>query len=89
MDNRFGKIVQKQEGLIAALEKQHRIDQGLIDLQKEQIRVQQEKIDLLEKENQALTDAGNEMAAASRKLEEICLEQQELITSFSGLFSEK
>ena len=89
MDNRFEKIVQKQDGLIAALEKQHKMDQGLIDLQKEQIRVLQEKIDILEKEKQALTDAGNEMAAASRKLEEICLEQQELISSFSGLLSEK
>ncbi|MDC7290048.1 hypothetical protein NXH76_19835 [Blautia schinkii] len=89
MDSRLEQVIKKQEGLIAALEKQHAADQRLITSQKKLLQAQQEKAALLEKEKQALLDAGNEMAAANEKLEKICTEQQELLTSFSRIFSEK
>lgn len=89
MDSRLEQVIKKQEGLIAGLEKQHEADQRLIASQKKLLQAQQEKAALLEKEKQALLDAGNEMAAANEKLEKICTEQQELLTSFSRIFSEK
>lgn len=88
MDSRLEQIVQKQENLIAGLEEQCAADQQLIDSQKKLLLAQEEKISLLEKEKQALMDAGNELAAANEKLEKICEEQQELLTSFSSIFSE-
>lgn len=89
MDSRLEQVIKKQEGLISGLEKQHAADQRLIASQKKLLQAQQEKAALLEKEKQALLDAGNEMAAANEKLEKICTEQQELLTSFSRIFSEK
>lgn len=88
MDSRLEQIVQKQEKLIAGLEEQCVADQQLIDSQKKLLLAQEQKLSLLEKEKQALIDAGNELAAANEKLEKICEEQQELLTSFSRIFSE-
>lgn len=89
MDSKLEQIVQKQEKLIADFERQCTADQKLIDSQKRLILSQQEKLSLLEKEKQALMDAGNELAAANEKLEKICMEQQELLTSFSRIISEQ
>lgn len=86
MINNFEKALQKQKERIVDLEKLLTADQTLIDAQKQQIRVLYEKIALLEKENLALTNAGNEMSAAYEKLEEICKEQQTLLSSFAEIF---
>lgn len=86
MDGKLQQIVQKQKELIAGFERQHTADQKLIDSQKKLLLAQQEKLSLLEKEKQTLVDAGNELAAANEKLEKICGEQQELLTSFSRIF---
>ena len=88
MTNQYEKVIQKQEELIAGLEEQHVADHVLIDAQKQQIHLLEEKISLLEKEQQALIDAGNEMSATCEKLEKICSRQQELIETFSSLFPE-
>lgn len=89
MIDNYEKVIRKQEEVIAALEKQHTADQVFIDSQKQQIHLLQEKLSLLEEEKQALTDTGNGLATACEKLEELCRQQQELIGSFSGLFSEQ
>ena len=82
MDNQLDRIIEKQEGLIAALQEQLKVDQALIDSQEGQIRLLKETIAILEKEQQKLTEAGNAMAAASQRLEKICYKQQELLDSF-------
>lgn len=89
MINKYEKVIQKQKELITSLEEQHEADQVLIDAQKQQICLQEEKISLLEKEQQRLINAGNEMSATCEKLEKICSEQQELIETFSSLFSKE
>lgn len=86
MNDKSEKVIQTQGELIAGLEKQLAADQTLIDAQKRQIQVQQEQIALLEEEKRTLTEAGNGLAAANEKLEKICMEQQELLETFSGLF---
>ena len=88
MTSKYEKVIQKQEELIKGLEEQHAADQALIDAQKHQIHLLEEKLSLLEKEQQALIDAGNEMSATCEKLEKICSRQQELIDTFSNLFPE-
>ena len=87
MADKYGKVIRKQKELIAYLKEQHAADQDLIDSQKQQIRVLEEKNSLLEKENRELIHAGNEMSAVCKKLEKICNEQQELISSFSNILS--
>lgn len=88
MDGKLQQIVQKQKELIAGFEKQRTADQKLIDSQKKLILAQQEELSLLGTEKQTLIAAGNELAAANEKLEKICCEQQELLTSFSRIFPE-
>lgn len=87
MNDKYEKVIRRQDELIACLEKQHAAGQELIDSQKQQIHALEEKISVLEKENRALASAGNEMSAACEKLEKICMEQQELISSFTNIFS--
>lgn len=82
MSSQFNSIIKKQEELIAALQEQLKADQVLINSQEKQIRIQTEAIALLKKEQLELTRAGNEMAAASQQLEQICCRQQELLDSF-------
>ena len=89
MTNKYEKVIQKQKELIESLEEQHAADQVLIDAQKQQIHLLEEKNSLLEKEQQKLINAGNEMSATCEKLEKICSEQQELIETFSSLFSKE
>lgn len=89
MTDKYEKLTQQQKQVIVLLEKQHTADQVIIDSQKQQIRILDEKVSLLEKEQQKLINAGNELAAACEKLEKICSEQQELIESFSGIASEQ
>lgn len=86
MDDKASEVIQIQKELIAGLEEQPGASQALIDMQKQQIQAQQEKISRLEKENRTLTETGNELAAASEKLEKICMQQQEVLDAFSGLF---
>lgn len=85
MTGKLEAIIQKQESLITQLEHQHTVDQELIDSQYHQLQLLQEKISLLEKEKQALTDAGNQMSAACERLDRICTKQQELLDSLSEI----
>lgn len=88
MINLYEKNIQKQKEVIEELEKLRMADQAVIDSQKQQIHFLEEKISLLEKEKQALTDAGNGLSSTCEKLETICEKQQKLLSSFSGIFSE-
>ena len=87
MNNKFKKIIQKQGEVIAELEKLHTADQTIIDSQNQQIHFLQKKISFLEKEKQALVDAGNGMSSACEKLENICGRQQTMLSSFSEIIS--
>ena len=89
MTDQYEKVIQQQKEVIACLEKQHMADQVIMDSQKQQICILEEKISLLEKEQQKLINAGNELAAACEKLEKICSEQQKLLESFSRTISEQ
>lgn len=89
MDKKIELIIQKQNDLIADFEKQLAADQRQIDTQNKLIVALQEKASLLEKEKQDLIDAGNELSAANEKLERLCVEQQELLESFSRILSEQ
>lgn len=89
MTDKYEKVIQQQKEVIACLEKQHTADQVIIDSQKQQVRILDGKISLLEKEQQKLINAGNELAATCEKLEKICSEQQKLLESFSGIVSEQ
>lgn len=89
MDKKTERIIQKQNELIAGFEKQLAADQRQIDTQNELIVSLQEKASLLEQEKQGLIDAGNELSAANEKLERLCMEQQELLESFSRILSEQ
>ncbi len=89
MANKYEKIIQIQKELITSFEEQHKADQVLIDAQKQQIHLLEKEISLLEKEQQRLVNAGNEMSASCEKLEKICSGQQELIETLSGLFSKE
>lgn len=87
MDSKFESIIKKQEELIGAFQKQQEADQALINSQKRQIHLLNQKIRSLEKEKQELAEAGNQMSAACERLEKLCCEQQELLGSFSDIFS--
>ena len=88
MNNKYEKMIQIQEEMIAELEKLHAADQTIIESQKQQLHFLQEKISLLEKEKQDLIDAGSKLSSTCENLEHICSEQQMLLSSFSGCFSE-
>lgn len=85
MTGKLEAIIKKQAALITQMELVHAADQELIDSQNHQLKLLQEKISLLEKEKQALTDAGNQMSAACERLDKICAKQQELLDSLSGI----
>lgn len=87
MNSKFESIIKKQEELIEAFRKQQEADQALIDSQKRQIHLLNKRIRSLEKEKQELAEAGNQMSEAYERLEKLCYEQQELLESFSDIFS--
>lgn len=87
MNSKFESIIKKQEELIEAFQKQQKADQALIDSQKRQIQLLNKTIRSLEKEKQELAEAGNQMSAACERLEKLCYDQQELLGSFSDIFS--
>lgn len=87
MADKYEEVIRRQKALVTCLEEQLAADQKLINSQFQQIQTLKEKVSLLEKENQALIDAGNEMSAACGRLEKICSGQQGLLSSFSDIFS--
>lgn len=80
--------IRKQGALVKALEEQHAADRKLLDAQKQTVQIPEEKVSLLEKENRELASAGNELSASCGRLEKLCTEQQKLLDSLTGIFSE-